>query len=321
MKVAPIIAFLVLLSFSAAADSIVGRASVIDADTLEIHGERIRILDVDAPEARQPCVKPSGDEWRCGQEASLALSDWIGTQTVRCGGDKLDAYGRRLARCTVGNADVAEWLAASGWAVPYRDCKCEVVREAAGRAKASQLGIWSSSFMMPWDWRRKDSQQDEPSRSWGDDIRVGAAELGERMPYLLDGLLVVLGAALGIVGYMLFKTVRGRRHSRANVFSLPRRRSTFRSLAVRTGPALLLLAAGAAVVWWPEERFSPAITGFSSETMGCVIKGNISASGERIYHVPGNRYYNETHINESRGERWFCSEKEAVAAGWRPAKV
>jgi hypothetical protein len=141
------------------------------------------------------------------------------------------------------------------------------------------------------------------------------------MPYLLDGLFVALGAALGIVGYMLFKTVRGRQHSRSNVFSLPRRRSTFKSLAVRTAPALLLLAAGAALVWWPEGRFSPAIMGFSSETTGCVIKGNISASGERIYHVPGNRYYDATMIDVGRGERWFCTEKEAVAAGWRPAKV
>jgi hypothetical protein len=53
----------------------------------------------------------------------------------------------------------------------------------------------------------------------------------------------------------------------------------------------------------------------------CVIKGNISKSGERIFHVPGNRYYDKTTIDEGSGERWFCSESEAIAAGWRPAKV
>jgi hypothetical protein len=53
----------------------------------------------------------------------------------------------------------------------------------------------------------------------------------------------------------------------------------------------------------------------------CVIKGNISSSGERIYHVPGQRYYDKTQIDESRGERWFCTEQEAVGAGWRKAKV
>jgi hypothetical protein len=47
---------------------------------------------------------------------------------------------------------------------------------------------------------------------------------------------------------------------------------------------------------------------------GCVIKGNISSSGERIYHVPGQRYYDKTRINWSKGERWFCTEQEAVRA-------
>jgi hypothetical protein len=49
-----------------------------------------------------------------------------------------------------------------------------------------------------------------------------------------------------------------------------------------------------------------------------VIKGNISrTSGDRIYHVPGSSSYEETIIDESAGERWFCSEAEARRAGWR----
>jgi endonuclease YncB( thermonuclease family) len=50
----------------------------------------------------------------------------------------------------------------------------------------------------------------------------------------------------------------------------------------------------------------------------CRIKGNIGSSG-RIYHVPGSESYDDTQINESKGERWFCTEEEARAAGWRPA--
>lgn len=50
----------------------------------------------------------------------------------------------------------------------------------------------------------------------------------------------------------------------------------------------------------------------------CAIKGNISANG-RIYHLPGSRSYDETRIDTRRGERWFCSEAEARAAGWRRA--
>mgnify|MGYP001390893306 CR=1 FL=1 len=53
---------------------------------------------------------------------------------------------------------------------------------------------------------------------------------------------------------------------------------------------------------------------------GCDIKGNIGfESGERIYHVPGQEFYDETIINPSYGERWFCTEEEAEANGWRKA--
>jgi micrococcal nuclease len=51
------------------------------------------------------------------------------------------------------------------------------------------------------------------------------------------------------------------------------------------------------------------------------IKGNISlTTGEKIYHVPGGYYYDDTVIDETKGERWFCTEAEAVAAGWRKSK-
>ena len=59
-----------------------------------------------------------------------------------------------------------------------------------------------------------------------------------------------------------------------------------------------------------------------SGTSERVIKGNISTStGEKIYHVPGQQFYDATVINETKGERWFCTEAEAVTAGWRKAKV
>jgi len=51
-----------------------------------------------------------------------------------------------------------------------------------------------------------------------------------------------------------------------------------------------------------------------------LIKGNIGSKGDRIYHVPGGRWYDKTRIDTGKGERWFCSEAEARAAGWRPPK-
>ena len=52
----------------------------------------------------------------------------------------------------------------------------------------------------------------------------------------------------------------------------------------------------------------------------CTIKGNLSSSGERIYHVPGTQHYERTKINTMKGERWFCTEAEAFSAGWWKAK-
>ncbi|TNF17802.1 MAG: thermonuclease family protein [Rhodobacteraceae bacterium] len=53
----------------------------------------------------------------------------------------------------------------------------------------------------------------------------------------------------------------------------------------------------------------------------CRIKGNISSKGEKIYHVPGQAYYDKTRISPQKGERWFCSEAEARQAGWRKARL
>jgi endonuclease YncB( thermonuclease family) len=142
----------------ASAETIAGRATIVDADTLEIHGERIRLLDVDAPEGRQTCTRPDGSEWKCGHEAALKLADWIGDRIVTCEAGRKDRYGRWLAHCVSGGEDMASWLASRGWAVPYRDCKCEVIRDASDGAKSLQRGVWAGSFVMPWVWRGKEPE-------------------------------------------------------------------------------------------------------------------------------------------------------------------
>jgi phosphatidylserine/phosphatidylglycerophosphate/cardiolipin synthase-like enzyme len=57
----------------------------------------------------------------------------------------------------------------------------------------------------------------------------------------------------------------------------------------------------------------------------CPIKGNVNAKGERIYHKPGDQNYDRVimancdHGICTHGKRWFCSDAEAEAAGWRHA--
>lgn len=65
-----------------------------------------------------------------------------------------------------------------------------------------------------------------------------------------------------------------------------------------------------------------AVEGVSVSTSSdCLIKGNISVSGEKIYHMPGQKYFDKTQVDETKGEKWFCSEGDAVAAGWRKSKL
>ncbi len=68
----------------------------------------------------------------------------------------------------------------------------------------------------------------------------------------------------------------------------------------------------------PAQVETSAVSEKNSDS-SCFIKGNISSSGEKIYHMPGCGSYEKTKVDEARGEKWFCSESEALAAGWRKA--
>lgn len=134
--------------------SISGRASVIDGDTLDIHGRRIRLHGIDAPESGQFCRDQRGDDYRCGQYAALALSDKIGARTVSCEQTDIDRYGRIVAVCWAGGIDLNGWLVREGWAVAYRRYSGDYIW-AEAEARSARRGIWAGSFIPPEEWRRR----------------------------------------------------------------------------------------------------------------------------------------------------------------------
>jgi endonuclease YncB( thermonuclease family) len=151
------IGLLIVLSIAvgaAAQDRIVGIASVIDGDTIEIHDRRIRLFGIDAPESSQLCVRPTGECWRCGQQASFAFADRVGRAAVTCQPRALDRYNRVVAVCFKGNEDLNRWMVANGWAVAFRRYSLDFVASETS-ARRNQINIWSGEFDMPWDWRAR----------------------------------------------------------------------------------------------------------------------------------------------------------------------
>jgi endonuclease YncB( thermonuclease family) len=133
--------------------SIVGYARVIDGDTIDISGKRIRLYGIDAPEAAQTCVI-AGQTYRCGETATRALIDLVRDRTVQCEPTGLDRYQRTIARCKVqgNNTDINAWLVRKGLAVAYRRYSYEYITDELG-ARIAQRGVWAGTFQMPWDYR------------------------------------------------------------------------------------------------------------------------------------------------------------------------
>ena len=212
----------VILYIFVMSSEVLAEVKIIDADTISIKGEKIRLSGIDAPETSQLCLNSKEESYTCGRRATQQLIQLIASnqsKSVECKYRGSDKYGRLIGNCWVGGIFINSWLVRNGWAMAYRKYSEEFIEEEMD-ARKKKVGIWNGTFVEPWKWRQ-----------------------GVRLS--------------------------------SEVISIPG---------------------------------------------GCSIKGNISSSGEKIYHVTGGQYYTRTKINQSKGEKWFCSEKEAKFAGWRKSK-
>jgi len=133
---------------------IVGRAWVVDGDTIHVAGRRIRLEDIDAPERDQTCVHADGKAWPCGQAATRHLRERIAGQSLTCAPRARDRYGRVIAGCTLSDgSDLNAWLVRQGWALASGFTRAYASEET--EAKAQKRGIWIGAFVAPSEWRRK----------------------------------------------------------------------------------------------------------------------------------------------------------------------
>ena len=200
---------------------IAGPARIIDGDTIDIAGTRIRLEGIDAPEAGQTCETASGESWDCGTEATRFMVSMTEGREVACRALGLDKYGRLLATCFAGDLDVNAEMVRHGYAWAFvRYSQVYVAEESS--ARAANAGIWQGPAQPAWEYRAAQR----------------AASLGPQQP-------------------------------------------------------------------------APS---------GCAIKGNVSRVGF-VYHMPSSPWYAKVSMALDKGKRWFCSEAEAIAAGWRPAMM
>tara|TARA_B100001559_G_C16109162_1_gene443073 strand:+ start:149 stop:616 length:468 start_codon:yes stop_codon:yes gene_type:complete len=125
---------------------------VIDGDTLQIDDKRIRIFGIDTPEKNQTCTT-NNKKWACGVVATNNLIKLISNKKVNCTKKGTDFYKRILAVCFVDGIDIGKSMVASGWALAYRQYSNVYIKDEE-LAKSKKLGLWSSHFVVPWQWRK-----------------------------------------------------------------------------------------------------------------------------------------------------------------------
>lgn len=144
------------------AQELVGRACVVDGDTIDIGGRRFHLAGIDAPEPDQSCGR-GGKSYPCGREATTALASLIQGKEVRC--DKLGEVrpGEGYGHCFVGEISLNQRLVARGWALADRDFSKEFVCDEEA-ARALKAGLWEGAFTPPWKHRQAKAQAKAQTR-------------------------------------------------------------------------------------------------------------------------------------------------------------
>jgi endonuclease YncB( thermonuclease family) len=147
-------ALCLLVASMAMAQSPSGQIRVIDGDTFDIGGVRVRLYGIDAPEASQTCEDARGRAWNCGAWISREVRARYQGKTARCDAVTRDRYDRIVARCTVQGQDMGAALVGEGLAFAYRRYAMDydlIEKQAA----TADRGIWAMGMQTPADYRQQ----------------------------------------------------------------------------------------------------------------------------------------------------------------------
>lgn len=134
-----------------------GRPRVIDGDTLDVAGIRVRMQGIDAFESDQQCTRRGGGRFACGREATEQLATLIGGREITCTPDGSQTHGRSVAVCTVRQGeqeiDLNGAMVRSGFAFDCPRYSRGRYAEQEAEAKAEGAGAWGGRFTYPWSHR------------------------------------------------------------------------------------------------------------------------------------------------------------------------
>ena len=159
-----IIIILLVLFSNSIAEEISGIPKVVDGDTVHIDNYKLRLEGIDAPEMRQQCKKEFFKisfligftfykDYSCGRVSKEKLITKINTSEIKCISSSKDRYKRYIAECFKDKININAWMVRNGYAVAYRKYSKKFVSQEIF-AKKEKLGLWSGTFIMPWDYRK-----------------------------------------------------------------------------------------------------------------------------------------------------------------------
>jgi endonuclease YncB( thermonuclease family) len=162
-------ALAVLTAAPATANILTGPATVIDGDTIDMTGTRIRLIGIDAPESAQQCRR-DGAAWDCGKDAAAALHEILATGPLECTAQGTDRFGHTLATCRTALFDLSHEMLRRGLAVPFGEDAPYEYAEARDLARQLRFGLWAGEFDEPAAWRAANPQALlQPQRVAADD--------------------------------------------------------------------------------------------------------------------------------------------------------